>query len=77
MASKAKHNRGSGEAKGLTCIRQRIHCAATTEGVGAFDGLDEIDQMVVDHFLETLARVALAVATRRLAETGGDVTCEP
>ena len=77
MGEKLRNSPGSGEAKGLTCIRQRIHCAATTEGVGELDGLDEIDQMVVDHFLETLARVALAVATRRMAETGGDVTCEP
>jgi len=37
----------------------------------------EIDQMAVDHFLTTLARVALAVATRRIAETGDEVTCEP
>ncbi len=74
MASKAKHNRGSGEAKGLTPIHGRIHCAATTDS-GGVDS--EIDQMAVDHFVETLARVALAVATRRMAETGGDVTCEP
>ena len=74
MASKAKHNRGSGQAKGLTGIPQGIHCAATTDGV---EVTSEIDQMAVDHFLTTLARVALAVATRRIAETGDDVTCEP
>ena len=74
MASKAKHKRGSGQAKRLTPIHGRIHCAATADS-GGVDS--EIDQMAVDHFLTTLARVALAVATRRIAETGDDVTCEP
>ena len=77
MANKPKHNRGSGEAKGLTPIHGRIHCAATTEGGGAHEELDEIDQIQINNFVETLARVALAVATRRMANKMGDLTCEP
>ena len=50
-----------GEA-GLTCIHGRIHCAATAytteEG-------NELDQLSINTFLDTLAEVALAVARRR------------
>ena len=69
MARKPKNIRGSGEKKGLTPIPQGIHCPATTEGVGATDELDEI---AIHNFVETLAEVALAVAARRLAR-GKDV----
>ena len=52
---------------GLTPIHQPIHCAATNDSGGA---LDEVGQIQVNHFLQTLARIALAVATRQ-ADTGG------
>jgi hypothetical protein len=55
----------------LTPIPHRIHCPATTEGVG---GNDELDQIAVEHFLDTLAEVALAVASRkRVSQAGGDL----
>ena len=47
--------------KGLTCIPQGIHCAATREG----EPLSEVDIIAIDLFLDTLAEVALAVASRR------------
>jgi hypothetical protein len=42
----------SGSQNGLTSIPPRIHCPATTERVG---GRDEIDEIAVDNFLDTLA----------------------
>ena len=50
-----------GAADGLTGIPPRIHLAATNEGG---DQADERDEIVVDAFLDTLARIALAVASR-------------
>ena len=58
----------SGRENGLTPIPPGIHCPATTDGVG---GWDELDEIAVEHFLDTLAQVALAVASRRLARKGG------
>ena len=52
----------------MTPIPHRIHCPATTEMAGCNDGLDEI---AVEHFLDTLAKVALAIASRKLAK------CQP
>ncbi len=46
---------------GLTGIPPRIHLAATNEGG---DSPDEREEIVVDAFLDTLARIALAVASR-------------
>ena len=46
---------------GLTCIHGRIHCVATQNGV---EPENEIDRMMIDNFLETIAEVALAVAAR-------------
>ena len=78
MGNQPKNSQGSGEAKGLTCIRQRIHCAATTDGVG---GTDELDQIAINNFLETLVEVALAVAARKRTQghgpDGGLKGCEP
>jgi len=74
MARKPKNQSAFGRGKGLNSIHQGIHCPATTEGVGVDS---EIDQIQINHFLETLARVALAVASRRLASEGDEVTCEP
>jgi len=54
--------RGNGDLKGLTSIPSRIHCAATqTESKNA---LPETDRIIVEHFLDTLAEVAMAVARR-------------
>ncbi len=47
--------------EGLTGIPACIHLAATNEGG---DRADEWDEIVVDAFLDTLARIALAVASR-------------
>jgi hypothetical protein len=56
----------------LTPIPLRIHCPATTERVG---GNDELDEIAVEHFLDTLAEVALAIASRKQAKDrpGGEV----
>ena len=48
----------------LTSIPKGIHCAATPEDL---NGQYELDEIAIDHFLDTLAEVALAVANRRLA----------
>ncbi len=50
--------------KALTSTHSRIHCATTPEDPKENDELDEI---AINHFLDTLAQVALAVANRRLA----------
>ncbi|HZA23417.1 MAG TPA: hypothetical protein VFA32_12595 [Dehalococcoidia bacterium] len=56
----------------MTPIPPRIHCPATTERVG---GRDELDDIAVEHFLNTLAQVALAIASRKAAQDqgGGEV----
>ena len=54
----------SGGENGLTPIHGRIHCAATPDTHK--DQLEyELDQIAIDHFLDTLAEVALAIARRR------------
>ena len=50
--------------KALTSIPEGIHCAATPEDP---EGNDELDEIAINHFLDTLAEVALAVANRRIA----------
>ena len=50
-----------GAGEGLTGIPPRIHLAATNEGG---DQADEREAIVVDAFLDTFARIALAVASR-------------
>ena len=45
----------------LTCIRHRIHYTATPDT----DGHDELAQIQIDNFLNTLAEVALAIARRK------------
>ncbi len=65
-----QQDRESVPANGLTPIHRRIHCAATTEGGDLNDEYDELEQIQVDHFLQTLARIALSVAVRQ-AGTGG------
>ncbi len=50
--------------KALTSIPEGIHCAATPEYP---NGQDELEEIAIDHFLDTLAEVAMAIANRRLA----------
>jgi hypothetical protein len=59
-----RFNNQNGAENGLTAIPSAIHCPATTERVG---GQDEIDEIALDHFLDTLAEVALAIASRKAA----------
>ena len=49
-------------AIGLTPIHSRIHCAATDDTSG---NDDELEGIAIDHLLDTLAEVALAIARRR------------
>jgi acyl-coenzyme A thioesterase PaaI-like protein len=73
----ARRPRKSDPANGLNSIHGGIHCAATNEGVSDTNELDEVQQLQVNHFLQTLADVALAVAARKAASEGGKVECEP
>ncbi len=53
----------SGGVNGLTPIHGRIHCAATPDTNK--DQLEnELDQIAIDHFLDTLAEIVLAIARR-------------
>ena len=72
MARKSQSQQPSSPENGLTSIPPGIHCPATTERVG---GRDEIDDIAVEHFLNTLAEVALAIASRKAAQgrDGGEV----
>jgi hypothetical protein len=72
MTGKPTSRKESGEENGLTPIPPGIHCPATTDWVG---GRDELDKIVVEHFLDTLAQVALAIASRKAAHHrhGGEV----
>ena len=54
----------SGAEKALTPIHRRIHCGATTDTMQP-ENENELDNIAVDHFLDTLAEVALSVARRR------------
>jgi hypothetical protein len=56
--------------QGLTRIRPGIHCSATTD-TGA--ERDELEKLQIDHFLNTLAEIALAVASRQASSPGGQV----
>ncbi|HZA24695.1 MAG TPA: hypothetical protein VFA32_19210 [Dehalococcoidia bacterium] len=68
MKGKRQTQSSSGPENGLTPIPHRIHCPATTERVG---GYDELDEIAIEHFLDTLAEVALAIASRRRASQAG------
>ncbi len=50
----------------LTSIGKPIHCAATEEPCPDADIREELDELVINNFIKTLAEVAIAVATRRL-----------
>ncbi len=62
MPGKRRHDQGSREAKGLNSIHAGIHCSATTDSVGA---VNELDEIAINNFLDTLAEVALAIASRK------------
>ncbi len=55
---------------GLTGIHSSIHCPATRTDVEA--GYDELDRIAIEHFLRSLAEVALAVAARYRQNPNGD-----
>jgi hypothetical protein len=61
MAPRSKKPISDASPAALTPIHRRIHCAATPEDVEA---AHEMDELVVDSFLETLSEVALAIARR-------------
>ena len=57
---------GSGGVNGLTPIHRRIHCAATPDAINPDIGNEnELDSIAIDHFLETIGEVAMAIIQRR------------
>ena len=60
----------TGALEGLTGIPQSIHCPATQDYVE--DEYDELDRIAIEHFLDTLAHVALAVAARYRQNPNGN-----
>ena len=58
--------RGNRRRNALTSIRNTYTLAATHEEV---DG--EVNEIAVKHFLQTLAEVALAIASRKAGEETG------
>ncbi len=50
----------------MTCIHSPIHCPATQTDVEAEH--DEHSEIAIEHFFDTLAAVALAVAAREVEE---------
>ena len=62
MAERTQNQSGIPPQNGLTSIPQPIHCVATDEGE---DEHNEADRVIIQHFLQTLAEIALAVAARR------------
>ena len=62
MSGPAKKAEGS---EALTCIHQRIHCAATEEPEPDADTLEEMNELDITNLLDTLVEIALAVARRR------------
>ena len=59
------HTGDAEERNALTPIHRRIHCAPTDENL---DNGNELDQIAIDHFLDTLAEVTLAIIRRRQIE---------
>ena len=49
----------------MTCIHQRIHCAATEEPEPDTGTLEEMNEPDITNLLDTLVEIALAVARRR------------
>ena len=59
MPKDSSKDRDPAQPTPLTSIPEGIHCAATH-----LEDNDELDEIVINHFLDTLAEVALAVARR-------------
>ena len=59
------HTGDAEERNTLTPIHRRIHCAPTNENL---DDENELDQIAIDNFLDTLAEVTLAIIRRRQIE---------
>ena len=59
----------SGGPKALTRIPVRIHCGGHAEG-GTPEYGGDLDSLMIDHFLDTLADIATAVAERACKEEG-------
>ncbi len=55
---------GNTPVRRLTSIHPAYTLAATNE-----HGTNEVDELIVRHFIEILAEVALAVASRKVGET--------
>ena len=55
----ARRQTKSDGKKALACIHRGIHCAATPDEL---ETEDELDQIAIDNFLDTLAEVALAIS---------------
>ncbi len=62
MSEPNKKDNGS---EALTCIHQRIHWAATEEPEPDAGPLEEMNELDITNFLDTLVEIALAVARRR------------
>ena len=56
------NSNGIKHENGLTPIHKRIHCAATPDTI---DDSNELDSVVIENFLDTIAEVALAIARRK------------
>lgn len=52
----------SGAGNGLTPIHRRIHCGATPDTT---ETNEELDHIAIDHFLDIMAELALAIVRRR------------
>ena len=56
--------RQSGREMGLTYTRRRIHCPATADPY-----VNEQDEIDIDNFLNTLVEIAMAITSRKLAQS--------
>lgn len=59
-------NVSNSASNGLTGIPKSIHCPATQTSGGSSN--HELNNIQVEHFLDTLAEVALSIAARELSE---------
>ena len=54
----------SSGVNGLTPIHQRLYCAATPDATKP-DNESELDRIAIDHCLDTLAEIGVAITRRR------------
>ena len=59
----------------MTCIHSPIHCPATQTIVEA--EYDEHKEIAIEHFFDTLAKVALAAAAETVGEASTFVEYDP